>query len=426
MRCWGNSRSISSCPPTWTCSGRKIDAALCARKPLEQVEYRVRRKDGQVIWLETSGMPIFDGEGQFAGYRGINRDTTERKHTEMRMKLTQFSIDKAADMAVWLSRDGTLFYVNEVYCKATGYAHDELIGRKIFDVNPNFDASNWAEHWEETRRRGSMTYESTIRRKDGSLFPAEISVNFLTFEGQELHCTFMRDITDRKQAEESLQLMQCMIDNTLDEASLAGRDGRFVYVNDAKCRSLGYTRDELLSRYIWDVDPGITPERWPGIFRNLKEKGFLKVETMHKTKDGSMFPTEIWTTYMNFRGSEYVCAFVRDITERKQAETALLESREKYCRLVENVDPLGVGDRREQQVHLFQPPHPRNAGIRARRDHWQNSVRPDGSGRGKAGGRHLQPHFQRAPAVYAAREQPRGQGRPPGMRRDERHATVCR
>ena len=83
--------------------GSQIDAALCARKPLEQVEYRVRRKDGQVIWLETSGMPIFDGEGQFAGYRGINRDTTERKHTEMRMKLTQFSIDKAADMAVWLA-----------------------------------------------------------------------------------------------------------------------------------------------------------------------------------------------------------------------------------------------------------------------------------------------------------------------------------
>ena len=172
-------------------------------------------------------------------------------------------------MASW---DGTLFYVNEVYCKATGYAHDELIGRKIFDVNPNFDASNWAEHWEETRRRGSMTYESTIRRKDGSLFPAEISVNFLTFEGQELHCTFMRDITDRKQAQESLQLMQCMIDNTLDEASLAGRDGRFVYVNDAKCRSLGYTRDELLSRYIWDVDPGITPERWPGSSGTLKRR----------------------------------------------------------------------------------------------------------------------------------------------------------
>ena len=101
-------------------------------------------------------------------------------------------------------------------------------------------------------------------------------------------------------------------------------DGRFYYVNDAKCRSLGYTREELLELKTSGTSTRkCHRERWRAIFQNLKEKGFLKVETMHRAKDGRTFPTEIWTTYLNFHGSEYVCAFVRDITERKQVEKSL-------------------------------------------------------------------------------------------------------
>ncbi|HUL62018.1 MAG TPA: PAS domain S-box protein, partial [Methanocella sp.] len=149
---------------------------------------------------------------------------------------------------------------------------------------------------------------------------------------------YVRDITDRKRAEESLQLMRYVIDQTQDEASLAGPDGRFVYVNDAKCRSLGYTREELLSMTIWDVDAEMTPEMWPAIWKDLKEKGFKKVEAEHRAKDGSTFPTEIWTDYLNFHGNEYVCAFVRDVSERKRAEAEVRKSNEKYRSLVEYVN----------------------------------------------------------------------------------------
>ncbi|OPY25934.1 MAG: sensory histidine kinase AtoS [Methanocella sp. PtaU1.Bin125] len=296
---------------------------------------------GEPRWIEIFAYPMIDDRGNVTGVVEQVRDVTRRKEIDMKLKMTQFSVDRAADMAVWLDPDGTIRYVNEAYCKASGYAYDELIGHKIFGVNRNFDVSNWAEHWEETKRRGSMTFESTNWRKDGTVFPVEVTINFLVYEGHEMHCTFARDITDRKHSEESLRLMQHMIDQTLDEASLAGPDGRFVYVNDAKCRSLGYTREELLSLYVWDVDPDMTRERWPEAFQDLKRRGSIKVETLHRGKDGRQFPAEVWTTYLNFQGKDYVCAFVRDTTERKKVENAFRVASAYNRSLIEaSVDPL--------------------------------------------------------------------------------------
>ncbi len=75
----------------------------------------------------------------------------------------------------------------------------------VHDVDPNFPAEIWTKHWEELKRRGSFTFESRHRTKDGELVPVEITVNYLEFEGKEYNCAFVRDIADRKRAEESLQ-----------------------------------------------------------------------------------------------------------------------------------------------------------------------------------------------------------------------------
>ena len=75
----------------------------------------------------------------------------------------------------------------------------------VHDIDPNFQAEVWPTHWEETKRRGTFTIESQHRTKDGGLVPVEITVNYLEFEGREYNCAFVRDITDRKRAEEALE-----------------------------------------------------------------------------------------------------------------------------------------------------------------------------------------------------------------------------
>jgi len=102
--------------------------------------------------------------------------------------------------------------------------------------------------------------------------------------------------------------------------------GRIVYANKAACHSLGYSRDELVSRSIPEIDPLISGERWERIWKDLKLRGSVKVETQHRTKRGRVFPVEITATYLEFEGKEYSLASARDITERKRAQTDLQRS----------------------------------------------------------------------------------------------------
>ncbi|MCJ7644551.1 MAG: PAS domain S-box protein [Candidatus Aminicenantes bacterium] len=146
--------------------------------------------------------------------------------------------------------------------------------------------------------------------------------------------------TERRQAEEALQFMRISLDNATDTMACIGRDGRFVYVNNAFCRIVGYPREELLSMTVHDIDPDYQAEMWSGFWERLKQAGSLMFESCHRTKDGRVFPVEIIATFFEYNGREYHCSFARDITERKRAEAALRESEGKYRNLVETINDV--------------------------------------------------------------------------------------
>jgi PAS domain S-box-containing protein len=123
-----------------------------------------------------------------------------------------------------------------------------------------------------------------------------------------------------------LRFTQFAVDNLGDAAYCIEEDASIVYVNDAACQMLGYSREELLSMRVYDLDTDVTSELWTKIWDLLRQVKKRTAEGRHRTKDGHFVPVEIAANLLLFEGVEYSCAFVRDISERKQLEQRLRQS----------------------------------------------------------------------------------------------------
>lgn len=144
-------------------------------------------------------------------------------------------------------------------------------------------------------------------------------------------CTFV-DVTERRLLEEALALAKYSLDEAPEEIFWITSEGRFYYANDAACNALGYTRDQLLSMGLWDIDTSFTHENWPIRWKEFKEAGSARLLTMHLTSDHKTFPVDAMIRYIEFHGSEYIYMFARNITELKQARDALLSANADLAR----------------------------------------------------------------------------------------------
>ncbi len=126
------------------------------------------------------------------------------------------------------------------------------------------------------------------------------------------------------------QLTQFAMDNVSIEIYWIGIDARIYYVNNQACQTLGYTKQELLRLTVSDLDPNYPISLWSQHFQQLKHDKSQSFETLHKRKDGSIFPVEVIANYVCFEGQEYNVGFAKDITERKRTEESLRKSEQKF------------------------------------------------------------------------------------------------
>ncbi|MCM0082627.1 PAS domain S-box protein [Geomonas sp. Red32] len=153
------------------------------------------------------------------------------------------------------------------------------------------------------------------------------------------------DITEQRKAAESLQMMRFCVDHAGDSMFWINNAGGILYVNDATCAGLGYSREELLGMNIFDLDPDFPPSVWGEHFEELRRRGNVILETRHRAKDGRIFPIEVNANYVHFGDHEFNFAFTRDITERKRAmkERLQLEQQLLHAQKLESLGVLAGG-----------------------------------------------------------------------------------
>ena len=181
----------------------------------------------------------------------------------------------------------------------------DAISRAREGQRTSFEARCTGRHGREVIWRVVLSMAQSLGRVRGSLV------------------TIAMDVTERKRAEEALRFTQFSIDRASDSVFWICRDGRIAYVNDAACVSLGYSREELMTRYVWDIDPVCKRETWAKQWEDIRGGGSFVVESRQIAKDGRTFPVEISVNYLAHQGKEYSVSFSRDITQRKLTESNL-------------------------------------------------------------------------------------------------------
>ncbi len=136
-----------------------------------------------------------------------------------------------------------------------------------------------------------------------------------------------------------LRLSQFAMENVSIEIYWLGSDARIYYANNQACKKLGYTKAELVQLSLNDLDPNYPISLWPEHWQSLKQDKTQTFETLHKCKNGEIFPVEVVANYVSFDGYEFNVGFAKDISDRKLTELQLKESEFLWKFAVE-----GVGD----------------------------------------------------------------------------------
>ena len=226
-----------------------FESAICQNVDSE-AEYRVVLPDGTVKYAHSIGHPVLDANGDLAEIVGTTVDITERKRTEKALALTSFALNYAHDAAALLDEQGRIVYVNDEACRQSGFTRDELVAMSVWDVNPEFTPEKWSDHWQTLKTLQSVTFQSYQRRKHDSPFPVEISARYLEYEGTVLNVAIVRDITERKRAEEALRRSE----SYLAEAQRLTHTGSWA---DAGNMQPVFWSEELYRMYGFDPRHGV-------------------------------------------------------------------------------------------------------------------------------------------------------------------------
>jgi PAS domain S-box-containing protein len=304
-------------------------------------EYRVIHKDGTVHWLRGKGRMFFDAEGRPERNVGFIFDVSDWRHAEEELRAAEAALreseqryrtlfEKANDAIFLENERDEIVAVNERACELLGYSREELLSLKVPDLQaPEVRGPAGRVIREEMQKHGTATFEGLDMHRSGRRIPIEVTNTRIIDRGENLVLSVVRDITERKRAQDELRASEArfrtFVDHAMDAFFLMDQQLSVVDVNRQACESLGYGREEMLGMHPRDFDAGLDE---PAIARLAERAGAgqkITFETRHRRKDGTVFPVEIRTGTFSQAGRLFYLALARDITERKLAEETVRE-----------------------------------------------------------------------------------------------------
>jgi PAS domain S-box-containing protein len=305
----------------------------------EKSRDEVRLKDGRV--LDRYSSPVFGSDGQYYGRIWTFRDISERKRNEDVLRQLSVAVEQSPVSVIITDLEAKISYVNRRFTECTGYSYEEVIGK-----NPRLLKSDhtsleqYRQLWATITRGEEWRGEFCNRKKNGDLYWESAVISPIRSSSGEVshYLAVKEDITERKLAEKDLRLTHFALENAADSVLWVDRQARILFANEAACRALGRSRQELTSLSVSDIDPFFPGEKWQDFWEDLKTRRSITFEAQPRNKEGRVLAIEVMATYLEFDGQEYLLSFARDISERHRIQAQLQQAQK-----MESIGQLAAG-----------------------------------------------------------------------------------
>ena len=289
-------------------------------------DYRFLRADGSFADIFDRGFIVRDAAGKGVRMIGAMQDVTERKQADIRLRDSEAKyrglIEQASDGIFITDAWGHYQLVNSRACEMLGYAEGEMIGMHGGMTHLDEEQDSHTGHLENVAEGHALRYEREMKRKDGSMFSAEISARKIDDDAVQF---IFRDITERKQAEVLLRESEARFRSFVEQspdAMIIHQAGRIVFVNGAMVRLMKAGNDAVLLgktaiSIVQTAGAGIAEQR---IARLYSGQSVPLSEQVYVRSDGTTVAVEVASSPIVLDGKPAALVTVRDITDRQNQE----------------------------------------------------------------------------------------------------------
>lgn len=295
---------------------------------IRDAEYSLLKSSGEVLRVDLRATATTGGEGQPAGLVCVVRDITERKEAAEKIQQLLTLLDQAHDAIIVCDLEEHIRYFNQGAERILGWLTQEVQGRRMSELFIH-NRPAFAKAQDTLLRTGEWHGELVLftKSKTSVIFQSQWTLARFSKESSPMVVSIYTDVTERHLAEEKLQeqaaLSRHILRTAMEGYCRLDMQGKFLDVNEACCQMTGYSREELLSRSISDLDANKpVPELARQHMQHILKSGGDRFETRYRRKNGRLIEVEVIATSLRLSGN-YIFKFFRDVTERKRSEEEL-------------------------------------------------------------------------------------------------------